>query len=178
MELFERKWNDFLKEDIDFDKVGEATRDPQKSKEIYELLLDMFPKQKELIKYHYEEDSFAELKRFLHDIEKYQLEGPSKTSNFKIDPEVKKERDRKYNQYVRGEIDTYFRKDPKDPRDVNIENYPAVLLDDDNEVIDGNHRAYIAQLQKKPLMAYKIVSKTNNHPNVEKIKSILGLNTL
>jgi hypothetical protein len=40
--------------------------------------------------------------------------------------------------------------------------------------MDGNHRAFLAIKQQKPLKGYKIVDATNTHPNVEKILQIVG----
>jgi len=71
-------------EKIDFNKIGKVLRDPANSEQIYELLIDMFPKAKEVIDYNYygdnEEpnpnDTFAEMKGFLWDIDNNIIKGP------------------------------------------------------------------------------------------------------
>jgi len=40
--------------------------------------------------------------------------------------------------------------------------------------MDGNHRAFLAIKQQKPLKGYKIVNANNTHPNVAKILQIVG----
>ena len=69
---------------INWDKIGKVIRDPNKSEQIYELLIDMFPNAKEVIDYNYygdnEEpspnDTFAEMKSFLWNIDKNTIKGP------------------------------------------------------------------------------------------------------
>ena len=40
--------------------------------------------------------------------------------------------------------------------------------------MDGNHRAFLAIKQQKPLKGYKIVNANNTHPNVAKILQVVG----
>ena len=40
--------------------------------------------------------------------------------------------------------------------------------------MDGNHRAFLAIKQRKPLRAYQIIDAKNTHPNVEKILNTVG----
>lgn len=160
----------------DFNNVGEALRNPKKAKAIYDLLLQMFPKQKEVIDYNYKNDSFAEMKRIIHGIDKYKLVGPVtiQPKEMKLDPEVEAEREKKFQQFIKGEIDKYFRTDKTDPRKVDVSKFPPIMMDEEGFVSDGNHRAFIAKKQNKPLKAYKYVAAKNDHPNVAKILKLVG----
>ena len=161
----------------DFNQIGDILRDPNKSKQIHNLLLQMFPKQKDVLNYNYTNDSYAEFKRFIHGINKYQITGPEITQpkNIKLEPEVETEREKKFQQYINGEIDKYFRDNNTDPRKVDVSKFPPITIDEEGFVMDGNHRAFLAKKQNKPLKAYKIVASQNNHPNVEKILNIINL---
>ena len=67
-----------LTEDFDWDFAHEIVTQKH-SKEIYDLLLKMFPDQNEIITYHYNDElgiPFAEWKRKIHDIKDWVLEGP------------------------------------------------------------------------------------------------------
>ena len=172
-----------IKEDVvhemsveDFNDVGEALRNPKKAKEIYSLLLQMFPEQKEVIDYNYKNDAFAEMKRIIHGIDKYKLIGPVdvQPKEMKLDPEVEDEREKTYQQFVKGEIDKYFRTDKTDPRKVDVSKFPPITMDEEGFVSDGNHRAFIAKKQNKPLKAYRYTAAKNDHPNVAKILKLVG----
>jgi hypothetical protein len=162
----------------DWDDVGMALRNPEKAKQIETLLIEMFPEQKDIITYNYKNDSFAEMKRFIHGIDKYGLEGPSpiQPMDIKLEPEIEKEREIKYQQYVNGKIDHYFRDDKTDPRNVDVSKFPPIEIDEKGFVSNGAHRAFIAKKQDKPLMAYRFMVKTNTHPNVQKILDIVRTN--
>ena len=60
----------------DFNSVAAVLRDKNKAEKIHNLLLQMFPKQKELLDYNYKNDSYAEFKRVIFHIDKYKIEGP------------------------------------------------------------------------------------------------------
>ena len=160
----------------DFNDVGEALRNPKKAKAIYDLLLQMFPEQKEVIDYNYKNDAFAEMKRVIHGIDKYKLVGPVpvQPKEMKLDPEVEAEREKKFQQFVKGEIDKYFRTDKTDPRKVDVSKFPPITMDEEGFVSDGNHRAFIAKKQNKPLKAYRYIAAKNDHPNVAKILKLVG----
>jgi len=160
----------------DFNLVGAVLRDKNKAEEIHNLLLQMFPKQKELLNYNYKNDSYAEFKRFIFYIDKYKLEGPISINHtdLKLDPQVMKDRERKYQEYIDGKIDRYFRDSDSDPRTLDLSKMPPITVDSTGEVMDGNHRAFLAIKQQKPLKGYKIVDANNTHPNVEKILQIIG----
>jgi len=160
----------------DFNDVGEALRNPKKAKAIYGLLLQMFPKQKEVIDYNYKNDAFAEMKRVIHGIDKYKLVGPVtvQPKEMKLAPEVEAEREKKFQQFVKGEIDKYFRTDKTDPRKVDVSKFPPITMDEEGFVSDGNHRAFIAKKQNKPLKAYRYIAAKNDHPNVAKILKLVG----
>jgi len=160
----------------DFNQIGDILRDSNKSKQIHNLLLQMFPKQKDVLNYNYTNDSYAEFKRFIHGINKYQIIGPEITQpkNIKLEPEVETEREKKFQQYINGEIDKYFRDNNTDPRKVDISKFPPITIDEEGFVMDGNHRAFLAKKQNKPLKSYKIVASQNDHPNVEKILNIIN----
>ena len=160
----------------DFNTVGNVLRDSTKAKQIHSLLLQMFPQQKELLNYNYKNDSYAEFKRFIFHIDKYKLEGPVSINytNLKLDPENMKARERKYQEYIDGKIDKYFRDTNSDPRKVDLSKMPPITVDETGEVMDGNHRAFLAIKQQKPLKGYKIVNTNNTHPNVAKILQIVG----
>ena len=160
----------------DFNLVGAVLRDKNKAEEIHNLLLQMFPKQKELLDYNYKNDSYAEFKRVIFHIDKYKIEGPKlmQHTELKLDPEVYKERDRKYEEYAKGKIKKYFRDSDSDPRKLDLSKVPPITIDSAGEVADGNHRAFLAIKQQKPLRAYQIIDAKNTHPNVEKILNIVG----
>jgi hypothetical protein len=160
----------------DWNNVGNALRDPKKAKAIYGFLLQMFPKQKEVIDYNYKNDAFAEMKRVIHGIDKYKLIGPItvQPKEMKLEPEVEAEREKKFQQFVKGEIDKYFRTDKTDPRKVDVSKFPPITMDEEGFVSDGNHRAFIAKKQNKPLKAYRYIAAKNDHPNVAKILKLVG----
>ena len=160
----------------DFNTIGNVLRDSTKAKQIHSLLLQMFPQQKELLNYNYKNDSYAEFKRFIFHIDKYKLEGPVSINHtdLKLDPENMKSRERKYQDYINGKIDKYFRDTNADPRKVDLSKVPPITVDQTGEVMDGNHRAFLAIKQQKPLKGYKIVNTNNTHPNVAKILQIVG----
>ena len=160
----------------DFNAVGDVLRDQTKAKQIHNLLLQMFPQQKELLNYNYNNDSYAEFKRFIFHIDKYKLEGPTtiQHTDLKLDPQIMKDRERKYQDYVNGKIDKYFRDTNSDPRKVDLSKMPPITVDQTGEVMDGNHRAFLAIKQQKPLKGYKIIDTNNTHPNVAKILQIVG----
>ena len=188
MKLLFENWRKFLNEEIhsmktsDWESVGNALRDPKKANKIHQLLIGMFPKQKRLLDYHYNEgrDSYPELKRFIHGIDKYILEGPSlvSPSDYKISDEAVKERERKYQQYIKdkaaGKDALYFRNNPADPREVDFSKFPPITIDENGEVTDGNHRAFLAQKANADLKAYKIIAQPNSHKNVAKILQLVG----
>jgi hypothetical protein len=129
-----------------------------------------------LLNYNYKNDSYAEFKRFIFHIDKYKLEGPANIpyTDLKLDPQIMKDRERKYQDYVNGKIDKYFRDTDSDPRKVDLSKMPPITVDQTGEVMDGNHRAFLAIKQQKPLKGYKIVNANNTHPNVAKILQIVG----
>jgi len=160
----------------DFNIIGDVLRDKNKAKQIHNLLIQMFPKQKELLKYNYENDSYAEFKKFIYNIDNYKLEGPVSINhnNLKLDPGIMRDRERKYKDFITGKIDKYFRDTDTDPRKVNLSKVPPITVDENGFVTDGNHRAFLAIKQQKPLKGYKMVNAKNNHYNVDKILQIIG----
>ena len=175
-------------EKIDFNKIGKVLRDPENSEQIYNLLIDMFPNAKEVIDYNYygdnEEpnpnDSFAEMKGFLWDIDNNIIKGPTLelASQFRIENEYKEDLEKHYNDYVEGKLDKFFRESPNDPRDITPEQYenmPPIMVMN-GEVMDGNHRAFLAQKAGSKLPTFEIVVEPNDHPNAQKILSIIHPN--
>ena len=160
----------------DFNKVGDVLRDPTKAKQIHNLLLQMFPQQDGLLNYNYKNDSYAEFKRFIFHIDKHKLEGPTtiQHTDLKLDPQVMKDRERKYQDYVNGKINKYFRDTDSDPRKADLSKMPPITVDQTGEVMDGNHRAFLAIKQQKPLKGYRIINGNNTHPNVAKILQVVG----
>jgi len=188
MKLLLENWREYVNEgthpmeSADWENVGDALRDPKKVNEIHQLLVDMFPKQKELLNYHYNggHDSYPELKRFIHGIDKYILEGPALVgpTDYKVADEMAKERERKYQQYIKdkdaGKDALYFRDNPADPREVDFSKFPPITIDENGEVTDGNHRAFLAQKANADLKAYKIIAQPNSHKNVARILQLVG----
>jgi len=179
----EKKYN--LNESVDWNKIGKVLRDPANSEQIYNLLIDMFPHAKEVIDYNYygdnEEpnpnDTFAEMKGFLWDIDKNIIKGPTLelASQFKIENEYKQDLE---HDYVEGKLDKFFRESPNDPRDITPEQYenmPPIMVMN-GKVMDGNHRAFLAQKAGAQLPTFEIMVKPNNHPNAQKILSIIHPN--
>ncbi len=177
--LKKQKMNENQMSMDDFNLVGAVLRDKNKAEKIHKLLLQMFPQQKELLDYNYKNDSYAEFKRVIFHIDKYKIEGPKliQHTKLKLDPEVYKERDRKYEEYAKGKIKKYFRDSDSDPRTLDLSKVPPITIDSTGEVADGNHRAFLAIKQQKPLRAYQIVDAKNDHPNVEKILNIVKSTT-
>jgi hypothetical protein len=173
---------------INWDKIGKVIRDPNKSEQIYELLIDMFPNAKEVIDYNYygdnEEpspnDTFAEMKSFLWNIDKNTIKGPDLrlSTGFEIDGEYKKDLEKKYDDYVGGKIDKYFRDSSNDPRDTTKEGFKSLppILVMGKKVIDGNHRTFLAQKVGAELSTFEMVEEPNTHPNAQKILSIIHPN--
>ena len=85
-----------------------------------------------------------------------------------------KDREKKYQEYIDGKIDKYFRDSDSDPKTLDLSKMPPITVDSSGEVMDGNHRAFLAIKQQKPLKGYKIVNANNTHPNVAKILQIVG----
>ena len=135
--------------------------------------------QKELLDYNYKNDSYAEFKRFIFNIDKSKLEGPLSVNyvDLKLDPQLINDREKKYQDYINGKVDKYFRDTDSDPRNVDLSKMPPITIDSNGEVMDGNHRAFLAIKQQKPLKAYKIVNSINTNPNVAKILQIIGRNS-
>jgi hypothetical protein len=115
------------------------------------------------------------MKRFIYGIDSYKIIGPTLVTpnDWKISPEVYKEREKKYQDYIDGKIDKYFRDTSTDPREVDISKFPPITIDEKGFVSDGNHRAFLAQKQNQPLKAFKFIADKNTHPNVEKINNII-----
>ena len=165
----------------DWNSVGDALRDPEKVGVIHKLLVEMFPNQKNLLNYHYNNglDAYPELKRFIHGIDKYGLEGPVPVSpsDYIIPEEDMKEREEKYQRYIEdkdaGKEALYFRDNPADPREINFSELPPITIDEEGLVTDGIHRGFLAKKAGADLQAYKIIPQKNNHPNVERILQLV-----
>ena len=155
-------------------------------KEIMNLLLGMFPTAKEAIVNQYNDEDgvpFAEWRRVIWDIGNYVLSGPVVVNGSKlpIDPETEADRLAKYQQYIKdkdsGKPARYFRANDSDPRIIDFTKLPPITIaqtDAGMEVVDGNHRAFLAKMANKPLRAYVWKQQTNNHHNVEKIKALFS----
>ena len=156
------------------------------AKEIYNLLLGMFPEAKQIIDYQYREESgkpFAEWRRMIFEIENHVLNGPEMIDPklINIDHETNKDRQAKFDQYVKdkqeGKYAQYFRKDMSDPRTVDFAKMPPITVIEENgvyDIVDGAHRAFLAKRLNKPLNAYIWKQRNNNHPNVAKIKALFN----
>lgn len=150
--------------------------------EIYQLLLQMFPDQEEIIAYHYNDElgvPFAEWRKKIYDIKDWVLEGPTMISPNKIhmDKEDMLNRQEKYDKYISGESKKYFRDSDADPRDIDFTKVPAVTLEKIETgytVDDGMHRVFLAKMLNKPLNAYIWVKKQNNSPFVEEIEKLFN----
>ena len=168
-----------ISEDFDWDKTNKiVTQD--KSDEIYDLLLKMFPNKEEIITYHYNDEvgtPFAEWRRKIHDIKDWVLEGPIivNPNEIKMDEESWTDRKEKFDNYVLGKSDKYFRDNKSDPRNIDFSKLPPVTLvkiDDTYEVNDGGHRVFLAKMMNKPLKAYVWVREQNNSPYVRGIENL------
>ena len=108
-------------------------------------------------------------------IDEYIFEGPKLIpyTELKLDPHAYAEREKKYKEYIEGKIDKYFNSSNSDPRKVNLSKVPPITIDAEGMVAGGNHRAFLAIKQQKPLKAYQVVKANNTHPNVEKILNII-----
>jgi len=155
-------------------------------KEIMNLLLGMFPTAKEAIINQYNDEDgmpFSEWRRAIWDIGNYVLSGPVVVNGSKlpIDPETEADRLAKYQQYIKdkdsGKPARYFRNNDSDPRTIDFTKLPPITIaqtDSGMSVTDGNHRAFLAKMAKKPLRAYVLRQQPNNHPNVAKIKALFS----
>lgn len=168
-----------IKEDFDWDKANKiVTQD--KSDDIYELLLKMFPDKEEIITYHYNDElgvPFAEWRRKIHDIKDWVLEGPIivNPDEIQMDDEYMRDRKEKFDDYVSGKADKYFRDNTTDPRNVDFSELPPITLekiDDIYEINDGAHRGFLAKMMNKPLRAYVWVKKPNDSPYVKDIENL------
>ena len=178
--VIDKNWTDSLNEaKLSLDDtilLSQTLRDKDKMKQIHSLLVQMFPKQKELLDYNYESDGFSDFRPFIFHIDKYIFEGPKLIphTELKLDPDAYAEREKKYKEYIEGKIDKYFNSSTSDPRKVDLSKVPPITIDAEGMVAGGNHRAFLAIKQQKPLKAYQIVKAKNTHPNVEKILNIIG----
>jgi hypothetical protein len=156
--------------------LSKTLRDKDKMKQIHSLLVQMFPKQKEFLDYNYKNDQFNDFRPFIFYIDEYIFEGPKLIpyTELKLDPDAYAEREKKYKEYVEGKIDKYFNSSNSDPRKVDLSKVPPITIDAEGMVAGGNHRAFLAIKQQKPLKAYQVVKANNTHPNVEKILNIIG----
>jgi hypothetical protein len=170
-----------INESFDWDFANKIVTQ-EHPKEIYELLLKMFPKQIEVINYQYNDElgvPFAEWRRKIHDIDNWVLEGPYLIDPQKIDmdKETMLDRKRKYDDYVSGKTKKYFRDNISDPRKTDFEKIPPVTLEKDNNSLsinDGAHRVFLAKMLGKPLKSYIWVKKVNNSPYVNDIKKLFN----
>lgn len=157
------------------------------SKEIYNLLLGMFPNAKEIIDYHFNDElgqPFAEWRRLIFEIDNYVLTGPTFVDPQKIelDDETMTDRQTKYDQYIKdkdaGKQAMYFRDNNTDPRNIDFSKLPPVTLMDTGggnyELVDGAHRIFLAKKANKQLKAYIWKKQKNTHPNVAKIKALFN----
>jgi hypothetical protein len=166
-------------DDFDWDFANEIVTKKYAS-EIYEILLKMFPEQEEIITYHYNDElgvPFAEWRRKIHDIKDWVLTGPIMVDPDKIfmDEEFWQDRKEKFDDYVSGKSDKYFRDNKSDPRNIDFSKLPAITLqksDDMYEVVDGGHRAFLAKMMNKPLKAFVWINETNNSPYVKEIEKL------
>lgn len=170
-----------LNEDFDWDFANEIVTQKY-SKEIYDLLLKMFPEQNEIITYHYNDElgvPFAEWRRKIHDIKDWVLVGPVKVHPDEIfmDEESFQDRAKKYDDYVSGKITKYFRDNDTDPRKTDFNKIPPVTLEKTDKgylVNDGMHRVFLAKKMNRPLTAYVWVNKPNDSPFVKEIEKLFN----
>jgi hypothetical protein len=168
-----------INEDFNWDKTNKVVTQ-EKSDEIYGLLLKMFPDKEEIIRYHYNDEMgypFAEWRRKIHDIREWVLEGPIVVNpeEIQMEEEFWDDRKEKFDDYVSGKSDRYFRDNKSDPRNIDFSKLPPVTLvkfDDIYEVNDGGHRVFLAKMMNKPLKSYVWVHKQNDSPYVEEIEKL------
>jgi hypothetical protein len=168
-----------ISEDFDWDRTNKVVTQ-EKSDEIYNLLLNMFPDKEEIITYHYNDEMgypFAEWRRKIHDIREWVLEGPIVVNpeEIQMEEEFWDDRKEKFDDYVSGKSDRYFRDNKSDPRNIDFSKLPPVTLvkfDDIYEVNDGGHRVFLAKMMNKPLKSYVWVHKQNDSPYVEEIEKL------
>ena len=168
-------------EEFDWDFVNKIVTQ-EKSEEIYNLLLKMFPEQKEIIDYQYNDEMgvpFAEWRRTIYEIKDWVLTGPILVdpNEINLEDEYVIDRQQKFDDYVSGKSDKYFRENPSDPRKVNFGKLPPITLrknDKGYEVVDGAHRVFLAKMKNKPLKAYVWVNEPNNSPYVDNIQRLFN----
>lgn len=175
-----------IKEDVFLQNISKINKiiTIEHPKEIKNLLLGMFPNAEEIINYQYNDEAgqpFAEWRRVIYEIDNYILSGPKTidSNEIKLSQEGLLDKQEKYNQYIKnkdaGKSVKYFRDNNADPRTIDFTKLPPITLINKNshfEALDGSHRIFLAQMNKKPLRAYIWRVGKNNHPNVEKIKSL------
>ena len=168
-----------LGESFDWDFANEIVTQKH-PEEIYHLLLKMFPKQKEIIDYHYNDElgvPFAEWRRKIHDIKDWVLDGPFMVNpeDIYMDEESMLERKKKYDSYVSGKTNKYFRDNDSDPRNTDFEKIPPVTLEQSENgltVDDGKHRVFLAKMMNRPLKAYIWMRTQNDSPFVSDIEKL------
>jgi len=157
----------------------------QHSDVIRKLLVEMFPKYREIIDLtHRDEVPFSDWRRFIYEIDQWVLTGPVVLQASQIPPnprEYELELEKMYNQYVQdkeaGRPARYFRQDDADPRTIDFSKLPPITIARSprgSEIVDGNHRAFLAKKARQPLKSYVWNNTANNHPNVAKIKSLFA----
>jgi hypothetical protein len=150
------------------------------------LLLQMFPKAKEIIELQYKDEDgtpFAEWRKIIYEIDNWILTGPAVVDmkSVPIDSEDYQVRLQKYQQYIAdkqaGKPARYFRQNDSDPRTIDFSRLPPITLAQSStgtEIVDGMHRATLAKIMNKPLKAYIWKNSPNQHPNVAEIKSLFS----
>lgn len=163
-----------------------GTQGPEAEKEIYDSLIMMYPKQREIITHHYNDESgepFSEWRQKIRNIDEWTLNGPITVNpdEFYMYENDMRSRQKKFDNYLSGEAKKYFRYSDSNPTEMDFTKIPAITLEKTEEgylVIDGKHRAFLAKMMNKSLEACIWINETNNSPYVNKIKKLFNWHNL
>ena len=185
MKLLMENWRGYLNEMISQEEIAlfdTVMKDPNKKKALADLLQQLGWPQ-EMIQYHGRAKTtpFAELRNVILNIEHYQVPenaNPIDPANLYIEPGNIADREEKYQDYIAGKVDKYFRDDPSDPREINFQELPPITAQEtDNglEVTDGIHRAFLAKKANEKLNVWTVKEGNTTGPVVEKIKELFNI---
>ena len=150
-----------------------------KHKDVVANLLKQLGWPRDMVDYHVN-DGFAELRNVLLGIEQYQVptEELIDAKSVQLDSGMVADREQKYQDYVQGKSDRFFRDDLSDPRKISAKdflNLPAITIsatENGMEIQDGAHRTFLAQKANAKLKAWVIRKGNNSGPVVQKIKQL------
>ena len=160
------EWRKYLKEMIstkDLQDFDNKYKDPKEVEMLAQHLIKLGWDPKAVEHHKSEIPPFAEIRNVILNVDKYHPPGKAETiSSAKLfmDDETRQDRGQKYQDYKSGKITKYFRDSDDDPDEINFRELPPVTaIEEPNgtlEVVDGNHRVFLAKKNNENLPAWII----------------------